>query len=292
MKKFFILSAIVILLLSVSCFSALATSDSVEVIEVTVRVRDVVTLRPQQEGGRLENLRWETSNESIVQVHSAGGGTSGNITGVTPGTAYVKCYFGNKLMGCYMVTVDDAPLPNRILIEPSYYIVQGEEIDISFTLSPENATSLYDVKWDNTNCIRCSTTGGHTGVRIYGESIGVSKVTIFASNNIILSTLVYVISADSEMLQINDDQRCYVQTYFDSENQTLTIKSFLNKESTLWAAQYDRQCRMFDIQCITLAGKMIDVSQATTVKVFALTDSFVPLGRSIELHNSENSMEN
>lgn len=162
---------------------------------VSVRVRDVLTLTPEYLSENSPKHTWASSNDNIATVKSAGGFSSGNVTGISPGSAVVTALDDGVVIGQFKVKVVDAPLPSEISIQQSYTIWEGTELDLVFELTPESATSLYYVECDDYNVLSCDTTGGHTGVRLCGLKEGTANITIHASNNIVLSSVVHVLSA-------------------------------------------------------------------------------------------------
>lgn len=175
--------------------------ESIQIPEqVTVSVRDVYTIRPTFSPiNSIPKWTWTSSDVEIAEVVSSGGGTGANVTGVSPGTATITATTSNGLIDTCEVTVTDAPLPTEIEIESTYSIGIDESLDIVPTLTPNDATTLFEITTDNPHIVDVATTGGHTGLRIRGVNAGTATVTIRTSNNLIVTAEIIV--GTSEDLQ-------------------------------------------------------------------------------------------
>lgn len=160
---------------------------------LTVSVCDVYTIRPVVEPiTSIPEWTWISSDTGIVEIHSAGGGTSANVTGVAPGTATITGVTSNGLAVSCEVTVVDAPPPIAGFVDSVYHIDVDTTIHIVPTLTPDDATTLYEVTSDNPHVVAVGTAGGHTSVTITGINPGTATITIRGRNNLVLTTTIIV----------------------------------------------------------------------------------------------------
>ena len=181
-----------------NCWFSVAHSDivpvSVSIPEtITVSVRDVYTIRPDVEPiTALPNWTWVSSDTNVAEIASSGNHLTALVTGVTPGVVTVTGTTSNGLSASCEVTVVDAPMPTGIEIEGTYSLDVDETLNIKPILTPDDATTLYEVTTDNPHVVEVGTTGGHTGVTITGVNAGHATITIRGCNNVMASTVVTV----------------------------------------------------------------------------------------------------
>ena len=181
-----------------NCWFSVAHSDivpvSVSIPEtITVSVRDVYTIRPDVEPvTALPNWTWVSSDTNVAEIASSGNHLTALVTGVTPGVVTVTGTTSNGLSASCEVTVVDAPMPTGIEIEETYSLDVDETLNIKPILTPDDATTLYEVTTDNPHVVEVGTTGGHTGVTITGVNAGHATITIRGCNNVMASTVVTV----------------------------------------------------------------------------------------------------
>ena len=181
-----------------NCWFSVAHSDivpvSVSIPEtITVSVRDVYTIRPDVEPvTALPNWTWVSSDTNVAEIASSGNHLTALVTGVTPGVVTVTGTTSNGLSASCEVTVVDAPMPTGIEIEEAYSLDVDETLNIKPILTPDDATTLYEVTTDNPHVVEVGTTGGHTGVTITGVNAGHATITIRGCNNVMASTVVTV----------------------------------------------------------------------------------------------------
>ena len=160
---------------------------------ITVSVRDVYTIRPDVEPvTALPNWTWVSSDTNVAEIASSGNHLTALVTGVTPGVVTVTGTTSNGLSASCEVTVVDAPMPTGIEIEETYSLDVDETLNIKPILTPDDATTLYEVTTDNPHVVEVGTTGGHTGVTITGVNAGHATITIRGCNNVMASTVVTV----------------------------------------------------------------------------------------------------
>lgn len=156
-------------------------------------MRDVHTIRPTvSPATSVPKWTWTSADTSIAEVHSAGGGTSCNVTGMAAGTTTITGTTQNGLTASCTVTVTDAPLPESGTVNASYQVGVGGYVDIVPTLTPANATTLYEVTSDNLHVAGVGTTAGHTSIRIEGNNAGTTTITIRGANGLVMTTTVKV----------------------------------------------------------------------------------------------------
>lgn len=140
----------------------------------------------------LPKWTWVSADTSIAEVVISENSKSCTITGVAPGTTTITGTTQNGLTASCEVTVTDAPLPESGTVDELYTVGIGGFVDIAPTLTPANATTLYEVTSDNPHVAGIGTTAGHTGVRIEGNNPGTVTITIRGANNLVMTTTVKV----------------------------------------------------------------------------------------------------
>ena len=170
--------------------------------ELTVAVCDVRTIRPVFEPATvISGMKWTSSDTNIVEICDAGSPNSGsaNVTGISPGVATVTGVTSNGLSASCEVTVVDAPPPTAGSIDSVYYIDVGEKIHVHPSLTPTNATSLYEITSDNYHVADVGTAGGLTSATITGINPGKATITIRGRNDLVMTTTAIV--GDSSAVQ-------------------------------------------------------------------------------------------
>ena len=179
------------------CFT-IATPDvlptAVSIPEAaTVSVRSTRTIQPTVEPSTsIPKWTWTSADTSIAEVTITENGKSCLISGIAPGTTTITGTTQNDLTASCTVTVTDAPLPESGTVNESYQVEVGGFVDIVPTLTPADATTLYEVTSDNPHVAGIGTTAGHSGIRIEGNNAGTATITIRGANGLVMTTMVKV----------------------------------------------------------------------------------------------------
>lgn len=174
-------------------------NNIVEPVKVTVESsiiidkNDVVTIVPVlSPKNAYTKYTWESSDDTIAKVSSAGSGTSGNITGVSSGIAIITVYTENGLSASCKVTVKDTLSASSMSINTKVTLDKGKQIDLTIRLTPSSSKTLYSATSSDESIVAVNTTGGRTGVRIRGVSAGEAEVTVYTDNGLSATCTVVV----------------------------------------------------------------------------------------------------
>jgi hypothetical protein len=153
--------------------------------EISVNRNGVISITPYVLPRTAQpTFYWSTSDSTIATIHSAGDGTSGNVTGIAAGTTIITVVTDNGISASTIVTVNYTADPVSISIPESYTVKRGQQWDIPITLEPSDAQSLYSISSEDSSIVIVNTTGGNSGVRVRGASEGTTLVTVFTNNGL------------------------------------------------------------------------------------------------------------
>jgi len=177
-----------------------------------IGVNQVNTIRPEFTPLNATTvLRCESSNPEIVACHLAGIGYSVNVTGKSPGTGIITIYTDNGKFASCSVTVLSTSEPIEISI-PQYCQIQlGQSYHIPITLLPVDAETQYSIQCSDPSVVSVNTTGGNSGVVIYGANEGVAVITVETSNGLQATCEVTVESGDEVEQVIIPDSKQLVE---------------------------------------------------------------------------------
>lgn len=180
----------------------LPTSISID-NEIRIKKNDVYTIRPIfTPSNTFSEMKWTSSNTSVAKVVSAGNGTSGNVTGISGGTAIITVTTENGITDTCVVEVEDTEPVTSITIPSRINVEKGFTKDVNIKVSPSNGKTLYSAISDDPTIASVNTTGGRTGVRIRGESAGETEIIITTDDGATASCLV-IVTGELEPISIN-----------------------------------------------------------------------------------------
>ncbi len=152
---------------------------------ITIDKNDVITIIPTlTPKNSYSKYIWESSDESIAKVNSAGNGTSGNVTGVSAGDAIITVYTENGLSATCAVKVKDTSSASSLSVNKTITLDKGAQKDLTINLTPANSKALYSAESSDESIASVSTTGGRTGVRVRGVSAGRTEVTVYTDDGL------------------------------------------------------------------------------------------------------------
>ena len=160
---------------------------------LTIDKNDVTTIAPiLSPKNAYTKYTWESSDNTIAKVSSAGNGTSGNVTGVSSGTTTITVYTENGLSASCEVTVRDTASASSLSINKSITLDKGAQKDLTIKLTPSNSKTLYSAESSDESIVSVNTTGGRTGVRVRGISAGEAEITVYTDDGLSASCTVTV----------------------------------------------------------------------------------------------------
>ncbi|MGN0990522.1 MAG: Ig-like domain-containing protein [Candidatus Ventricola sp.] len=163
------------------------------VSEVTISVNEGKTLYPVLTPvDNFVKYAWSTSDASIVRVVSSGTGATGNIIGVSKGTAIVTATHPNGLSASCTVTVNEEIWPTAVSIKPSYELPVDGYIYMVPSLTPANAKALFTLSSDDSSIASVSSAGSGGSGYIFGKKSGTTTITVTTNNGLSTSATVRV----------------------------------------------------------------------------------------------------
>lgn len=143
-------------------------------VEIGQQKQLSVTIMPSN--ATVKTLRWESSDENIVEVHD------GVVTGKSLGTTNVIAYTmdGTNISATCQVTVIDEIInvTSLTLSESSLNLVKGDTYNLTFSILPQDATNK-TVTWNTSNPLVATIEDG----LITAVGIGNAKVTASANDD-------------------------------------------------------------------------------------------------------------
>lgn len=113
---------------------------------LSVKLGDTYTFSPTIADSRAETtLTWTSSNTSVATINS-----NGQLTTTGIGTTTITCTAHNGVSATCVVTVNPVMVSDITLNQTEAEMVVGENLQLSATIAPENATNK-SVTWSSTN---------------------------------------------------------------------------------------------------------------------------------------------
>ena len=135
--------------------------------EMTEGDEVTLTATVSPENATNKNVSWSSSNAAVASVDN------GKVTALKAGTTIitVKTEDGNKTATC-TVTVEAKTIPvtGVALDKTSYEMTEGDEVTLTATVSPENATNK-NVSWSSSNAAVASVDNGKVTALKAGTTI-------------------------------------------------------------------------------------------------------------------------
>lgn len=143
-----------------------------------------------------KNIRWSSSNPSIVTVDSYG-----MIRGVAVGAAYVSATANNgKSSSCYvLIKAADVPATDIKLDATSKDVFVGESFTLKATLTPSNSNSTITWTSDKTDIATVDSAGKVTGVKA-----GTAYITATANGRTARCTVTVKAKVDATDIKIKN----------------------------------------------------------------------------------------
>lgn len=151
-------------------------SVSLDAKSLTVEVGKVSRIKASISKGYSGEVRWFTTNESIVTVHD------GYCYGISEGTATITAAFGGGFADCPVTVIPnggETPTEKLTLSESSKTMKQGETFNLTYSVYPLDTT----VTFESNNPSVASVSAITGGAQISGLSEGTAIITATGSNN-------------------------------------------------------------------------------------------------------------
>ena len=135
--------------------------------EMTEGDEFTLTATVNPENATNKNVSWSSSNTSVATVDN------GKVTALTAGTATitVKTEDGNKTATCEVtVNAKVYPVTGVTLDKTSYEMTEGDELTLTATVNPENATNK-NVSWSSSNTSVATVSNGKVTALKAGTTI-------------------------------------------------------------------------------------------------------------------------
>ena len=157
--------------------------------KITIYANKSTTLKIN--GYKIGKTKWSSSKKSVVKVSS-----TGKVTGVNKGTAYIYAKIGKKTLKC-KVAVKTIPIKKLSLNRSSVAIKQGREYKLKPEVKPANG-SLVNKKWwsSNKSVVTVNQSGVVKGVspgqaRVYFKAGGRKTSAVITVNEITYGKITY-----------------------------------------------------------------------------------------------------
>lgn len=171
--------------------------------EMTEGDEFTLTATVNPENATNKNVSWSSSNTSVATVDN------GKVTALTTGTATitVKTEDGNKTATCEItVNAKVYPVTGVTLNKTSYEMTEGDEVTLTATVSPENATNK-NVSWSSSNTSVATVDNG----KVKALKAGTATITVKTEDGDMTATCEFIIMPLTRIdLSSSGTSNCYI----------------------------------------------------------------------------------
>ena len=188
--------------------------------EMTEGDEVILSATVSPENATNKNVSWSSSNTSVANVDN------GKVTALKAGTATitVKTEDGNKTATCEVtVNAKVYPVTGVTLDKTSYEMTEGDELTLTATVSPENATNK-NVSWSSSNTSVANVDNG----KVTALKAGTATITVKTEDGNKTATCEVTVNAKVyPVTGVTLDKTSYEMT----EGDELTLTATVNPEN-------------------------------------------------------------
>ena len=232
-------------------------SASISPTNTTLNVGETasLSLSVTPNNAKISSKSWKSKNTNIASVDSYG-----TVTAVSSGTTEIYCVVnGNVTSSSCEVTVKKPIAPTDITVSPTVmYINKGDTRKLSYSLTPDDATTTVTWSSDNTSIATVNSNGEVKGVKK-----GVTTIRATTENGKTATCEVNVNTIEATSISLPTSQTVYIG---ETVNLSYTIVPSNATNSVTWSSE-DRY-----IARVSQAGEVHGINFGQT-KITATTDN-------------------